>query len=162
MNGDESEPDYARDETKDTSIFRYYDNIDNDVIPEVWNKWLFLPIWSVAFDYYGLFVTLNREMADYSSAILWQITVASRMTKFFPTYMKYQVFTIALKTPRGGALHDSFQRDKAWTIRAYSCTGQGLFLNLLITRYPTYPEIPEKSKAGRGLVEVGGMIWGDW
>jgi hypothetical protein len=34
MNGDESEPDYAHDETKDTSIFRYYDNIDNDVIPE--------------------------------------------------------------------------------------------------------------------------------
>ena len=70
MNGDESKPDYARDETKDMSIFRYYDNIDNDVIPEVCNRWLFLPIWSVAFDCYGLFVALYREMADYSSAIL--------------------------------------------------------------------------------------------
>jgi hypothetical protein len=44
MNGDESEPDYARDETKDTSIFRYYDNIDNEVTPEVCSRWLFLSI----------------------------------------------------------------------------------------------------------------------
>ncbi|PMD59084.1 uncharacterized protein K444DRAFT_423363 [Hyaloscypha bicolor E] len=64
MKGDESEPDYARGEKKDTSIFRYYDNIDNEVTLEACNRWLFLPISSVAFDCCGLFVALCREMAD--------------------------------------------------------------------------------------------------
>ncbi len=33
--GKESEPDYALNETKDKSIFYYYDNIDDEVTPEV-------------------------------------------------------------------------------------------------------------------------------
>ncbi|KUJ11044.1 uncharacterized protein LY89DRAFT_594965, partial [Mollisia scopiformis] len=52
-------------------------------------------------------------------------------------------------------------RDKAWAIRSYPCTGQGLFLNSLITRSPVYSEVLEKLKAGGRLVEVGSFIGHD-
>ena len=35
MVGKESEPDYARDQTTDKNVHYYYDNIDDEVAPEV-------------------------------------------------------------------------------------------------------------------------------
>ncbi len=43
MKGDESEPDCARDEAKEKSIFWYADNIDNEVTPEVYDCCSLIP-----------------------------------------------------------------------------------------------------------------------
>ena len=53
------------------------------------------------------------------------------------------------------------QRDKAWAIRSYMCTGQGLFLDPSMPRHPSYNTILERLRKGATLVDVGTFIGQD-
>ncbi|KAF7907843.1 hypothetical protein EAE99_011913 [Botrytis elliptica] len=47
------------------------------------------------------------------------------------------------------------ERDQAWDIRAYPCTGVGAWLVPQICRNPVYPEILKRVQAGEVLMDVG-------
>lgn len=50
------------------------------------------------------------------------------------------------------------QRDKAWRIRPYPCTGLGGFLDPTIARSPAYPTIIKRLKQGETFLNIGCFI----
>ena len=57
---------------------------------------------------------------------------------------------------RNFGLQDSFnQRERAWAIRSYPCTGLGLWLNPMIPKTPSYPYIIERLQAGSSFLDIG-------
>ncbi|KAI9719485.1 MAG: hypothetical protein M1828_006192 [Chrysothrix sp. TS-e1954] len=52
-------------------------------------------------------------------------------------------------------------RDQAWSIRAYPCTGIGLWLIPLISKSPAYPQILKILKDGGRLMDVGCFVGQD-
>ena len=60
------------------------------------------------------------------------------------------------------SLQDSFQqRDKAWAIRSYPCTGLGLWLNPMIPKTPSYAYIIERLQAGSTFLDIGCFLGQD-
>ncbi|MCJ1404073.1 hypothetical protein MMC11_007298 [Xylographa trunciseda] len=53
------------------------------------------------------------------------------------------------------------QRDQAWNIRAYPCTGLGTWLVPQLCKLPVYPEILKRVQTGETLVDVGCFIGHD-
>lgn len=53
------------------------------------------------------------------------------------------------------------QRDQAWAIRSYPCTGLGVWLVPFISRSPAYPTILQRLHAGATLMDVGCFLGGD-
>jgi len=52
-------------------------------------------------------------------------------------------------------------RDKCWSIRAYPCTGLGLFLEPLINKHAAYPTLISRLESGAKLLEIGCFIGTD-
>ncbi|KAL9619571.1 MAG: hypothetical protein Q9160_005847 [Pyrenula sp. 1 TL-2023] len=52
-------------------------------------------------------------------------------------------------------------RDQAWAIRAYPCTGLGIFLLPVLPRSPAYPLVLSTLKAGGYFLDVGCHLGGD-
>jgi hypothetical protein len=73
MIGKHSEPNYPHEEEEGKKVFWYYDNIDDEVTPEV------------PFSKSSNNIQLIRSS---SSANSYQHTAAYQMTRFFPTYMR--------------------------------------------------------------------------
>lgn len=53
------------------------------------------------------------------------------------------------------------QRDLAWNIRQYPCTGSGGWLKPQLRLLPTYPEILARAKAGGIIVDIGTFVGHD-
>ena len=53
------------------------------------------------------------------------------------------------------------QRDQAWAIRSYPCTGLGVWLVPFISRSPAYASILKRLQAGETLMDVGCFLGGD-
>jgi SAM-dependent methyltransferase len=53
------------------------------------------------------------------------------------------------------------QREKAWNIRPYPCTGIGTFLEPSISRHPAYSTILSRLKSGGKLLDVGCYVGQD-
>lgn len=51
--------------------------------------------------------------------------------------------------------HGSLQREKAWAIRPYPCTGIGNFLSPSISQHPAYATIQSRLKSGSKLLDIG-------
>ncbi|KAJ7871586.1 hypothetical protein B0H13DRAFT_1032531 [Mycena leptocephala] len=52
-------------------------------------------------------------------------------------------------------------RDQAWAIRAYPCTGQGVWLVPFISRSPAYETVLSRLQAGGVFLDVGCFLGGD-
>lgn len=55
----------------------------------------------------------------------------------------------------------STQKDKAWAIRPYPCTGLGNFLTPMITKTPIYATILSRLQAGDTLLDIGCFLGHD-
>jgi len=55
----------------------------------------------------------------------------------------------------------TFQRDRAWDIRAYPCTGVGAWIVPQLCKLPVYPDILQRLKDGDTLVDVGCFVGHD-
>lgn len=53
------------------------------------------------------------------------------------------------------------QRDQAWAIRSYPCTGLGLILVDWVTRTPAHEEIITRMKAGALFLDIGCLVGAD-
>ncbi|KAI9743049.1 MAG: hypothetical protein M1818_003344 [Claussenomyces sp. TS43310] len=53
------------------------------------------------------------------------------------------------------------QRDQAWAIRSYPCTGLGVWLVPFISRSPAYATILQRLRAGATFMDVGCFLGGD-
>ncbi|KAL9121468.1 MAG: hypothetical protein Q9187_001970 [Circinaria calcarea] len=53
------------------------------------------------------------------------------------------------------------ERDQAWAIRSYPCTGLGVWLVPFISRSSAYPTILKRLRAGDVLMDVGCFLGGD-
>ena len=53
------------------------------------------------------------------------------------------------------------QRDKAWAVRSYPCTGLGLWLDPMLPKSPAYASIIQKLQAGASFLDIGCFIGQD-
>ncbi|KAI0165843.1 hypothetical protein GGR57DRAFT_448977, partial [Xylariaceae sp. FL1272] len=52
-------------------------------------------------------------------------------------------------------------RDRAWEIRAWPCIGLAFFLTPQLSRSPVYPEVLDRVKNGRTLMDIGPFLGHD-
>ncbi|ORY08597.1 hypothetical protein BCR34DRAFT_603456 [Clohesyomyces aquaticus] len=53
-------------------------------------------------------------------------------------------------------------RDKAWAIRAYPCIGNGIYLDPVLPKHPTYQKVLSRIRdEGATLLEIGSFMGGD-
>lgn len=53
------------------------------------------------------------------------------------------------------------QRDQAWAIRSYPCTGLGVWLVPFISRSPAYPNILHRLRDGARMIDIGCFLGSD-
>jgi SAM-dependent methyltransferase len=143
MKLDYAEPEYAKKQDKNEVPY-YRPNLNDRISPEVSVIFLYTTRrrFDVLIQLQELLELYSHIPRDQQSAHIHRI-VSTLMPLLLATRLRLN------------------QRDLAWDIRQYPCTGSGGWLKPQLRLLPNYPEILARAKAGGVIVDIGTFVGHD-